>query len=74
MRFEREMTDGSGKKFRVVVYVREEGAVFERAILALANKARASGNHTAKAAGGIVVVEAHPVVGGMDEFGSGERS
>jgi hypothetical protein len=57
----RELRDGTDKRFEVVVYVREQGDVFERAILQLASKARDSKGGTATDAFGIVEVSVHPI-------------
>ena len=60
MKIVRELKDGTGKRFEIVVYIREQGDVFERAILQLASKARDSKHGTATSAFGIVEVSVHP--------------
>lgn len=62
MRIEREYTDGTGKRFRAVATISEQGSVLEDAIRALANKARSRPRQTATALGGLVHVVVHPVI------------
>lgn len=63
MKIVRELKDGAGNRFEVVVYIREEGDVLERAIVQLAGKARDSKKKTATGAFGIVEVSVHPIGG-----------
>ena len=62
MRLVRELKDGTGTSFQVIVTIREQGDVLERAILQLASKARDSKGGTATDAFGIVEVSVHQIL------------
>jgi hypothetical protein len=63
MQIEREYADGFGRRFRVSVIIDEQGVALERAILRLANKARASETGKVTALDGAVRVVVTPCEG-----------
>lgn len=55
MKIERFYLDGTGKQFRVLVELDPESQKFERAILQLANRARAHGGRATDFHGALVL-------------------
>lgn len=61
-RYEIELVDGKGNRFRAVMLIHE--ALVTQALTALAQKARSSHRRTAKALGGMVEVVINPTSNG----------